>query len=141
MYRSRYFKIEELVSKTLFDTLTEEACWRLIPQSVQQDLDALRSAYGASITINNYAKGLVNCGIREKDCDVGATKSRHKLFDPTITAFDLHCRNLPKLIELVKNRNRDFGISRIENPDMTKTWLHCEFSSDLTVGDLVIFDP
>lgn len=136
----KYFTIKELVSPDIYSVLSEEACWRLIPQIVQTNLDALRKEFNSPIIIND-GKTLVNCGIRSKMCEVGAVNSRHKLYDSNITAFDLHAKDLTKLVDLVKTNYKKFGICSIEDTAYTKSWLHVEFSHIKVTSQLKVFKP
>ena len=133
-----HFDIQELVSPVLLKKLSEDACWLLIPSSVQLALDALRDDFGASIYING--NGFINSGVRPLDCSIGAKYSRHKITSKEM-AFDLKCSDLPRLTELVKQNHKKYNISRIENPDVTVGWLHTEFSFKPVLGDLKIFNP
>lgn len=139
LIKSRFFTIQELVAPEILAVLTEEACWRLIPYSVIVGLDNLRRMYGAPIYING--KGLTQCGIRAKNSTTGALHSRHKLYEYTITAFDVHCDDLIKLTSIIEENNISLGITRMENPTFCKTWRHIEFCDTLLIGNLTIFDP
>ena len=138
----KHFDIEELVSPVLLKKLSEDACWLLIPSSVQLALDALRDDFGAPIYINGPYKGNIykNSGVRALDCGMGATYSKHKITSKEM-AFDLKCDNMDSLIELVKKNHKKYGISRIENPEITLNWLHAEFSFKPVLSDLKIFNP
>lgn len=138
-YRSKYFKIEELVAPEILAVLSAEAAWLLIPQSVQMDLDQIRSSWGKPIGIN--AKGRKYCGVRPVNCPEGAVLSRHKLVEPGVFAWDLHTKNLAGLTDLVKAKHREFGVIRMEDPAVTTSWLHIEITTDMQPGDLHIFKP
>lgn len=139
--KSKYFKIQELVSPKILDVLTEEAAWKLIPYGVINGLDNLRRTYGAPIWING--KGFTQSGIREKFSTTGAPRSNHKLYTPHVCAFDLKCEDLNKLLKIIMDNNIGFGIVRIENPDITIAggWIHIEISDQLQIGELQIFNP
>ena len=133
-----HFDIQELVSPVLLKKLSEDACWLLIPSSVQLALDALRDDFGAPIYING--NGFTNSGVRPVDCGIGAKYSKHKITSKEM-AFDLKCSDLPRLTELVKQNHKKYNILRIENPDVTFGWLHCEFSFKPVTKPLYIFNP
>jgi hypothetical protein len=139
MYISPYFKIAELVSPQLLEVMGETMAWRLIPPSVLQDLDCLRSKHGYPIRING--SGNTQCGVRAINCSIGAKMSRHKLVDPRIVAFDLHSPHLKALTDLVLECHSDYGICRIENPQVTNSWLHCEFYDGISVPRFDVFNP
>ena len=136
---TRFFKIEELVDPAILSVLTEEAAWRLIPPGVQNDLDGLRIACEMPLVING--NGNTHCGVRAKDCTVGAPLSDHKLTKPGVCAFDLHCSDLPKLIALVMEHHEAYGVYRIENPEKTPGWLHVTISDSLQLPPFEIFNP
>ena len=136
-----HFGVKELVSPEIYEDLGD-ASLRLIPSIVMDRLNALREALGAPIMVNNWESGGMYrySGIRPTTCPEGASRSRHKLTVPGVTAFDLKCSRLSKLVTLVRSRSREFGIVRIENPNATKTWLHVEFCDSADVGELIAFD-
>lgn len=130
----KYFKIEELVNPIIFKMLSPELCENLIKDYIKNSLDLIREDLGEPITINTG--DLQNCGIRLLNHPTGAKKSKHKLG----IAYDLHTKNLSKLIDLIKKDYKKYHVSRIENPDITKTWLHIEFMESIP-RKLIIFDP
>lgn len=137
-----HFKLKELVSPVLLNKLSESACWLLIPKVVQDNLDKLREDFNEPIFINGKYKGheYKDSGVRPLDCPIGAKYSKHKITSKEM-AFDLKCSDLPRLTELVKQNHKKYNISRIENPEMTVGWLHCEFSFKPVSSDLKIFNP
>ena len=139
MYRSRHFKIEELVSPQILDILAPECAWRLIPQGIMQDLDSLRDKHGYPITINGA--GNTQCGVRAKNCTIGAPNSDHKLVRPFIYAWDLHSPQLKALTQLVIECHSDYGIFRIEDPAKTSGWLHVTMFDGINVPKFEIFNP
>lgn len=139
LIKSRFFKITELVSPEILAVLSEPLAWRLIPYSVINSLDNLRRIYGAPIIINN--RDMKQCGIRAKNCTVGAPMSDHKVVNYNRYAFDLHVTDREKLIKIVRENNISLGISRMENPAKTEGWLHITITDTLLVGELDEFDP
>ena len=137
MLKSKYFALSELVSPEILEVLSEDACWRLIPEEVIIGLDTLRVLHNHPIYING--KGLTQCGIRPLDCSTGAPLSGHKLYRGE-TCFDLHTSWLPELTQTVKGNFRQLGISRIENPLKTTAWLHVTFCKTNN-QTLDVFDP
>ena len=55
MYKTKHFKLHELVPQHLYEK-HGEACWELLDSRALQTIDALRDKFG-SITINNYFWG------------------------------------------------------------------------------------
>lgn len=138
MLKSKYFTIQELCSPEIVSVLSEDACWRLFPDPILRNLDTLRLAYGAAITING--NGNTYCGLRPVNCSTGALKSSHKGFGD-VQGFDLHCSDHDKLRKIVATSNRQYGITRMESPNATPTWTHLEFSVAPVYNDLIIFNP
>lgn len=141
-----YFKIKELINPDIVDAfagiLTEDVLWNMIPFHVQKDLATLRRLFDAPIRIN-YGHGYVNSGLRAKNCEIGATLSKHKRG----LAFDLKADDMPKLFELIMHlsKSEKFLMKRMENPQRTPTWFHCEWGMDYTDGinkePLEFFNP
>jgi len=138
-YKPKYFKVKELVSPEHYDLLGEGALSLFHPHTLRM-LDSLRQAYGKSITINNYAKGYRESGLRHLTTKTGALRSAHK----KAYAFDLKAYNMNSLRAFLKERSQDFFISRIENFDKTKgknqDWCHIEISTEL-VEKTKYFNP
>jgi len=139
IYKPRYFTAEELLCPELLKLLPASAALGVIPNPILQDLDALRVAHGQPIQINGG--GLHYCGVRPLDCAFGSSQSRHKLVVPGVVAFDLHSKRLDLLWDLINANHRTFGICRVEDRASTPTWIHAEFTTDLTIGELDIFKP
>lgn len=139
MYKSRYFKIEELVSPQLLEVMGEAMAWRLFPQQILMDLDILRSAYGKPIMING--NGFTNSGVRAYNCDVGAKESRHKLTVENICAFDCKVSDIKKFTDLIITKHSDYGIIRMESIEYTPTWRHLEFYAGIQLPKFTIFTP
>ena len=137
MLKSKYFNISELVAPEILAIMSEDACWRLIPDEVITGLDTLRLLHNRPIYINS--KGLTNCGVRAVNSTTGAQQSGHKLYRGE-TCFDLHSDHLNDLIAMVKANFRQLGVSRIENPLKTPSWLHVTFSKTSS-ATLEVFDP
>lgn len=134
----KHFDIDELVSPVLLEKLSEDACWLLIPSSVQASLDMVRDDLGLPIFING--NGFINSGVRPLDCKIGAKRSTHKI-KKTKMAFDLKCGDMKKLFALIKKNHKKYDIVRIENPKVTKSWCHAEFSFKKVNRDLIVFNP
>ena len=89
MYKCKYFKIKELVHPDLLQTIDEETLWKIFDPNLLKMADFFREKYGP-IFING--NGLVNCGLRKIDSDVGAKYSPHKYG----RALDLHIVSIEK---------------------------------------------
>lgn len=153
MAKSRYFAPKELIQAELLTQYGAEYCMDKIGQTTLDALDALRYDYQRAVELLGKDKSskdiqiIINgtwgflrkkfkySGVRSVDCKIGALNSAHKKY----RAFDLKCLHIDILIKLVKENSKVYKISRIENPLVTKTWLHCEFSP--FPDELIIFNP
>lgn len=84
----KYFKLEELVDRETFETQGEKA-WDVFNPFALIALDDLREFFGASITVNDWARGgsMQWRGYRSDKCPIGAVQSQHRkgnAFDCTI---------------------------------------------------------
>ena len=136
--KSRHFSAAELVAPELLAVLCEYAAWRLVSPYTPA-LDLIRDMAGMVIEVNS--DGRKYCGVRPANCPEGAPLSRHKGAAPELQAFDLHCADLAKLEQIVRQHSKQLGIARIENPKKTPGWLHIELLPHPTNADLVVFDP
>jgi len=120
MYTCKYFKIEELVSKQVYEYFSRRYganfCWKFFQEQILKDLDAIREYHGHSITINNWKFGgsLNQCGLRSN-------------VDPLV---DLHSKDNIKLFNDIQTLH-DKGIlkvfRRLESRQSTKDgWVHVD---------------
>ena len=151
--KSKYFKPRELIQPSLFAHLTECALMNIIGSYTLACLDMLRQDYGEAVRLSGRFKDPSDCwimingtyggniyqhsGLRAVDCVDGAEHSRHK----NGNTFDLKCKNMDILLNLILENSTTYSIDRIENPEKTvfSGYIHVEF--DYKAKDLVIFDP
>ena len=88
-YKTKYFKIGELVNPTLLAQVGEETAWKLFDDRLLRMADKIREKYGPC-TVNG--SGLVDCGLRDINSTTGAKYSAHKLG----RALDLHIVSIEK---------------------------------------------
>ena len=142
--KSKYFKIQELVSKKVYDKYGEQA-WMFIDTKLIKVLDLLREHFNKPITINNWMWGgtLEQRGLRtnldelvKKKTEKGTLYiSQHILGK----AADFNVKGLSSeevYKEILKNRGKFYLISRIENIDSTPTWVHIDCAN---VDKFIIF--
>ena len=56
--KSKYFRIEELVPKELYDVLGEKMCWKLFDDRLIEMLDKIKEKFpDGSMTVNNWVWG------------------------------------------------------------------------------------
>lgn len=137
IYKPKYFKTQELVSREIYEQLGEMAL-NLFNPHVLRVLDQIRVAYNQPIIINDWHNGgqYSQSGLRALNCSIGATKSKHK----EGIAFDLKSKNTDSLKSFLKQTSENFFISRIENFSHTPTWVHIEIV-DYFVDETYYFNP
>lgn len=125
MYKSKYFKIQELVDPAILAELGEEACWAKFRPIVLMGLDLLREELGVPLTINGVFLGqtFTESGVRRKDTPTGAKLSAHKNWE----AFDLKSKEkTPEQIQAhIKANYARYGITRLEAS--TPSWTHADW--------------
>ena len=145
MYHCKHFKIQELVSKLVFDRYGD-FCWNFFSDDFKRDLDTIREYHGKGITINDWCFGGTNytqCGLRSNldPMVIGKTTlycSAHCMGK----AVDMHSKDNIKLWNdrkyLIEN-GKLRTIKRLESQLSTKNgWVHvdCFETAD---GKLQIF--
>lgn len=124
-YRCEHFIIQELVPQELYK-LREDRCWEMLDIALLRGLDLMRKRYGV-MTINNWhAGGTFNeSGLRSFITQTGAVYSMHKLGKAADAKFK---ESTPIEIAADMGANAaDFPmITCMENPDITRTWLHVD---------------
>ena len=139
MYKCQYFSIKELVSPIVYDKWKEQA-WMFFDENVLQDLDKIRETYGSPIIINDWAKGLKQCGLRSNMDEMVKSKKTLYLSAHTMgKGFDLHCyyghnsKLWQRVYDLIsKGKLKSFR--RLENLKDTPTWVHTDqFQSNTIV--------
>ena len=80
MYKCKYFIIEELVPKDVFDKYGPEASWQFFDVGLLKTLDAFRERFGP-LGVNNWkwGGGLSQRGLRSFDFGGISNRSLHKL--------------------------------------------------------------
>ena len=132
--KSKYFKIQELVSKKVYDKHGEQA-WMFIDTKLIKVLDLLREHFNRPITVNNWLWGgtLEQRGLRTNLDELVKDKtekgtlyiSQHILGKAVdFNVKDLSSEEVYK--EILKNKNKFYLISRIENINSTPNWVHID---------------
>ena len=135
--KSKYFKIQELVSKKVYDKYGEQA-WMFIDTKLIKVLDLLREHFNKPITINNWMWGgtLEQRGLRTNLDELVKDKtekgtlyiSQHILGK----AVDFNVKGLSSrevYEEILKNKEKFCLISRIENIKNTPNWCHVDVAN------------
>ncbi len=145
MYKCKYFKAKELVSRDVYLRFGDQS-YQFFDEDVLADLDTIRETWGSEIIINNwYAKGSYNeSGLRSNvDSLVRLKKGIYLSAHCLACGFDLkpkngkyellhtHIANLIKTKKLKKFR-------RLESFKKTPTWVHVD-AFQTPNNQLVIF--
>lgn len=119
MYKSKYFKNEELLPKGVTDIT-------LIDEKLLITIDEVREILGVPCTINNHAKGGTRqwCGLRTADCKIGTPKSQHRLG----RAADLHPVGLDAedARDLIRAAVNDGKLPHLGGIEKDVSWLHVD---------------
>ena len=134
---SKYFKIQELVSEAVYKKYGEKS-WEFIDCRLIKVLDLLREHFNKPITINNWMWGgtLEQRGLRtnldelvKKKTEKGTLYiSQHILGK----AVDFNVKGLSAqevYDEILRNIEKFYLISRIENIKDTPTWVHIDVAN------------
>lgn len=127
MYKSKYFKLQELLPKELL-ILREDIGWILFDDRILRKADKIREIYGICFVNTN---GLSDCGFRLKPLR-GKIYSQH-LFG---RALDIHIKSIED-INLTKNQKIDYynkvreNLRKMEGFDIIRfeddiPWLHID---------------
>lgn len=144
MYVCKYFKIQELVSKRVFEYFTPKYgagfCWKFFQEDILKELDLIREFHGQAIIINNWKSGgsLNQCGLRCNVDPLVKAKTNPYCSGHTLgIAFDLHSKDNKKLFEDVQKMINDGTLKafrRLESRQSTKDgWVHVDGMQ--TAGD------
>ena len=134
---SKYFKIEELVSIKVYKKYGEKS-WQFIDPTLIKVIDLIREHFNAPVTINNWLWGgnLEQRGLRTNCDDIVKEKteantlyvSQHCLG----RAVDFNVKGLSSrevYEEILKNKEKFYLISRIENIKNTPNWCHVDVAN------------
>lgn len=134
---SKYFKIEELVSRKVYRKYGEKS-WEFIDPTLIKVIDLVREHFNAPVTINNWLWGgnLEQRGLRTNCDDIvkGKTEantlyvSQHCLG----RAVDFNVKGLSAqevYNDILKNKEKFYLISRVENIKNTPNWCHIDVAN------------
>jgi hypothetical protein len=127
----KHFKTHELVSKKIYESMTEEEIFALFDPNLLIFIDMLRDDLGKAITINNWFTGgqFSQRGYRD-DNKVGATRSPHKINKSlgmkVCRALDFDVKGMtPKAVRDYINSNRE-KYSMIRRMESDVNWVHVD---------------
>ena len=122
IYRTKYFKLHELVDKETYEQYGQVA-WQFLDERMLMALDQLREALGP-ITVNNWKWGgqFQWRGLRTSKCRQGAKMSQHR-FGRAVD-FDVKGMTAREVRAYIRKHFDDFGIACIERK---VNWVHMDF--------------
>lgn len=132
--KSKYFKIQELVSKAVYEKYGEKS-WEFIDERLIKTLDLLREHFNKPITVNNWIFGgnLHQRGLRANKDEIVKSKSDYYISQHCLgKAVDLNVKGMTAqevYEEILKNKSKFPLISRIENIKNTPTWVHIDVAN------------
>ena len=135
--KSKYFKIQELVSKQTYEKYGEKS-WIFLDERLILTLDALREYFNAPITVNNWLWGgnLQQRGLRANCDEIVKNKtlknslyvSQHCL--GKAVDFNVKNRTVKDVYKVILENPKAFPyIKRIENINKTPTWVHIDIAN------------
>lgn len=131
---SKYFKIQELVSEAVYKKYGEKS-WEFIDYRLIKVLDLLREHFNKPITVNNWCFGgnLHQRGLRANKDELVANKKDYYISQHCLgKAVDFNIKGLSAqevYDEILKNKDKFYLISRVENIKDTPTWVHIDVAN------------
>lgn len=122
-YRTKYFRLVELVSRQIYEQRGDRA-WELLQPAALRTLDLIREKFGRIVVNNWHVNGRYNeSGLRAFTTGTGAEWSQHKYGG----AFD--CKFLDTspadAYAYIREHPAEFPeLTVLENIEKTPTWLH-----------------
>lgn len=132
--KSKYFKIQELVSRNVYEKYGEKS-WEFIDYRLIKVLDSLREHFNKPIIINDWYFGgnLQQRGLRANYDEMVRNKKDYYISQHCLgKAADLNVKGMTAqdvYEEILKNKDKFYLISRIENIKDTPTWVHVDVAN------------
>lgn len=132
--KSKYFKIQELVSRNVYEKYGEKS-WEFIDCRLIKVLDSLREHFNKPIIINDWYFGgnLQQRGLRANYDEMVRNKKDYYISQHCLgKAADLNVKGMTAqdvYEEILKNKDKFYLISRIENIKDTPTWIHVDVAN------------
>lgn len=131
---SKYFKIQELVSEAVYKKYGDKS-WEFIDTRLIKVLDLLREHFNRPIIVNNWLWGgnLQQRGLRANKDELVANKKDYYISQHCLgKAVDFNVKGLSAqevYDEILKNKDKFYLISRVENIKDTPTWVHIDVAN------------
>ena len=131
---SKYFKIQELISEAVYKKYGDKS-WEFIDTRLIKVLDLLREHFNKPIIVNNWLWGgnLQQRGLRANKDELVANKKDYYISQHCLgKAVDFNIKGLSAqevYDEILKNKDKFYLISRVENIKDTPTWVHIDVAN------------
>ena len=123
--RSIHFRIEELVSKELFDLVKTDKLWELFDKRLIETIDAVKEKFpDGSMTINNWLWGgdRSQSGLRTKNSEYYSPTSQHSVGRAVDCVFSDY--ETEEVRQYIINNPRKFP--HIKGIEKGVSWLHID---------------
>lgn len=136
MYKCKYFKIQELVPRHVWEDRGDKA-WELFDSRALETLDTLRETFGTTI-VNTWATGGLRqwSGLRTPESPYGSSYSQHRFG----RAFDciFSKKTAEEVREHVLQNQEDFP--HIRGIELAVSWFHFD-TGNRRGDDIFTFAP
>lgn len=132
--KSKYFKIQELVSEQVYKKYGEKS-WLFIDEKLIKVLDLIREHFEKPIIVNNWLWGgnLHQRGLRANKDEMVVNKKDYYISQHCLgKAVDFNVKGMTAqevYEEILKSKDKFYLISRIENIKNTPTWVHIDVAN------------
>lgn len=134
MYKSKYFKVKELVSPQVYEKLGDDAR-KYISDNIWLFLDTLREDLGVPVLVNRPSHGITQRGLRTTldSIVIDKVKSNKLYLSAHVLGrgvdFEVPGMDMKKVYErIINNQEKYYMITRIEDPEVTlkKGYIHVD---------------
>ncbi|PCJ26705.1 MAG: hypothetical protein COA94_04730 [Rickettsiales bacterium] len=134
------FILSELVHPALYKQF-KGASYNMLNIRLSPTLQSIRDVFG-QMAINGFFKGRLfkDSGLRLPHGKVGAKRSGHK-FGYTADAKFYDTTPIEVQRHILEHQEDFPYITRMEDANITKTWLHIEVGTNNRVGAIYVFKP
>ena len=123
MYKPLHFRIEELVSRTIYNQYKDKA-WAFFDKKLLVTIDQLREFFDVPLIINDWAFSGSRefCGYRSRGCMVGAENSQHRMG----RAADIICETIDAQEMRLKIIEKSVLFPHITYMEDKTAWVHID---------------
>ncbi len=137
------FILQEFIDPATHAKFGDASLWFIDPRLVRV-VQAIRMLTGRSIAINNWHTGgaFKESGFRPASTETGASMSQHKFGRAADLKFkDLGPTEALKIVQANYAQLRTLGLTCVEDPAFTPTWLHIDVRNTANSENLLIIKP